>query len=61
MEEEDFSGGPVAKTLSSRVQAGLGLIPGRGTRFHMRQLSVLLPQVKIPHAAMKIEDPECHN
>ena len=43
------------------MQAGLGLIPGQGTRFHMLQLNVLMPQLQIPHAAMKIEDPACHN
>ena len=34
---------------------GPGLIPGQGTRSHTLQLK------KIPHAAMKIEDPEGRN
>ena len=34
-----------------------GLIPGGGTRSYMQQLKVCMPQeLKIPHAAMKIED-----
>ena len=33
---------------------GPGSIPGQGTRSHMLQL-------KIWHAAMKIEDPKCYN
>ena len=41
-----------------RLQApnagGLGLTPGRRTGFHM-------PQLKIPHTTMTIEDPACHN
>ena len=35
----------------------LGLIPGQGTRSHMLQLRVCMPPLKIPHAAMKMEDP----
>ena len=38
---------------------GLGLISGQGTRSHMLQLRVYMPQPKILHAAMKTEDPEC--
>ena len=49
----DLPGGPVAKT--SRFQCrGLGFNPWSGTRSHM-------PQLKIPHAAMKTEDPEYCN
>ena len=40
---------------------GLGLIPGRGTQFHMPQLSVCMPQLKIQHATVKREDPACGN
>ena len=32
---------------------GPGSIPGQGTRSHMPQLGVLMPQLKIPHAATK--------
>ena len=45
---EDFPDGPVAKTPYTPSAGGLGLIPDQGTRFHM-------PQLKIPHAAMKIK------
>ncbi|TEA37084.1 hypothetical protein DBR06_SOUSAS210251, partial [Sousa chinensis] len=31
-----------------------GLIPGRGTRSHMLQLRVCMPQLKILHTATKI-------
>ena len=41
-----------------RLQApnakGLGLIHGHGTRSHM-------PQLKIPHGTIELEDPPCHN
>ena len=33
---------------------GPSSIPDQGTRSHV-------PQLKIPHAAMKMEDPVCHN
>ena len=56
----DFSGGPVAKTPPSQLR-GPGSIPGQETRSHMLQLRVRMPQLKIPHAATKIEDPECCN
>ena len=36
--------------LTARKAGGLGLIPGQGTRYNM-------PQLKVLHAAMKIEDP----
>ena len=36
-------------------------IPGQGARPHMPQLRVCLLQLKIPHATVKTEDPECHN
>ena len=38
-----------------------GSIPGQETGSHMLQLRVYMPQLKIPHAAMKMEDPECCN
>ena len=53
----DFPGGPVAKTLSSQCgMGGLDSVPDRGTRSHMLQLGVHMPQpkilqLKIPHAA----------
>ena len=31
----------------------MGLIPGQGTRFHILQPRVLMPQLKISHAATK--------
>ena len=40
---------------------GQGLIPGQGTRSHVLQLRVRMVQVKIPRAAMKIQDPMCHS
>ena len=39
----------------------LGLIPSQGTRSCMQQLTVHLPQLKIPQAITKIKDSECHN
>ena len=33
-----------------------GSIPGQGTRSHVLQLGVHMPQRKILHAAMKIQD-----
>ncbi|TEA37243.1 hypothetical protein DBR06_SOUSAS10010019, partial [Sousa chinensis] len=33
---------------------GSGSIPDQGTRSHMPQLSVRMPQLKIPHIANKI-------
>ena len=43
------SAGPVAGTLRSQCR-GLGLIPGRGTRSHVLQLRVCVPQLKTPCA-----------
>ena len=43
----DFPGGLVAKTLSSQCR-GLGLIPGRGARFHMPQLTSSRATTKAP-------------
>ena len=52
----DFPGGLVAKTPCFQCN-DLGSIPGRGTRSHMLQLRVHVPQLKIPHAAMKTKNP----
>ena len=49
---QDFPGGPVTKTPCSQHR-GLGVIPRQGTRFHMPQPRVCMPQLKIPHAATK--------
>ena len=38
---------------------GPGSIPGQGTRSHMPQLRIRMPQLKIPHATTK--DPMCRN
>ena len=45
--------------LRTRNAEGLGSIPGQGTRSHMPQLRVRVPQLKIPHATTK--DPVCRN
>ena len=45
----NFPGGPAAKTPAPKAGCP-GLIPGQRTGSHMQQLRVL-------HAAMKIEDP----
>ena len=50
----DFVGGPVAKTLCSQYR-GPGSILAQGTRFHMAQLTAPMPQLKILHAATKME------
>ena len=47
----DFPGGPVAKAPAPNA-GGPTLIPGQGTRPHMPQVSVCMPQQK---------DPTCHN
>ena len=49
---KDFPDAPVAKTPHSHCRS-LGLIPGQGTRFHILQPRVLMPQLKIPYAATK--------
>ena len=41
--DRDFPGGPVAKTPHYQ-RRGPGLIPGQGTRSHMLQLKVCMPQ-----------------
>ena len=50
----DSPGGPVAKIPSSQCR-------GQGTRSYLLQLRVCVPQLRILHATMKIEDPECWN
>ena len=40
---------------------GPSLIPGQRTRFHTPEVRVCVPQLKISHAAGKIEDPMCFN
>ena len=47
---QDFPGGPVAKTMHGPNARGLGSIPGQGTRSHMPQLRVCMPQIR-PGAA----------
>ena len=49
----DLPGGLVVKTLCSKA-GGPVSITSHGTRPHMLQLKIL-------HAPMKMEDPECHN
>ena len=40
---------------------GPNLIPGQETRFHLLQLRVCMPQVKILHPTMKMDDPAYHH
>ena len=40
---------------------GLGSIPGQGTRSHIPQLTVCIPQLKILYATTKTEYPMCCN
>ena len=47
--------------LCAPSSAARGPIPSQGTRSHMAQRRVLMLKLKISHAAMKTEDPECHN
>ena len=47
--------------LHAPNERGLGLIPGQGTRSHVLNLRVYMPQLKIPHATMKIKNPMCCN
>ena len=46
-----FPSGPVARTPHSQCK-GTGSIPGQGTRSHMLELGVYMPQLKIRHAAI---------
>ena len=54
-----FPGGPVAGRLHAADAEGPGSIPGQGTRSHMLQLRVAMPQLKIPHGTVKMADPTC--
>ena len=40
---------------------GLGSIPCQGTRSHVLQPRIHMPQLKISHAATNVKDPTCHN
>ena len=40
---------------------GPGSIPSQETRSHVLQVRVCMPQLQIPHAAMKSDDPECQS
>ena len=53
----DFPGGPVAKTDPCRHPStgGPGSTPCQGTRSHMPQLRVRVPQRKIPHVTSKTQ------
>ena len=54
MQARDFPGGPVAKTSHSHAGAP-GLIPAQGARSHVPQLRLFVLQLKVPHAATKIQ------
>ena len=56
----DFPSKPLVKTLPSNAGA-VGSIPGQGTRPHMLQPRVCMPQLKIPHAPAMTEDSECRD
>ena len=58
--ELEIPGGPVAKTSRSQ-RRDPGSIPGQGVRSHMLQLRLSMPQSKILHTAMKIDDLEGHS
>ena len=58
--EVDFPGGPETNILHYNSGA-LGSIPGQGTKSHMPQLRMFMPQLNIPHVARKTEDTKCHN
>ena len=40
---------------------GLGSIPSQGTRSHVLQPRIHMPQLKISHATTNVKDPTCHN
>ena len=62
-EEREGGTSLVAQWLRLQVlnEGNWGSIPGQGTRVYMLQLRVHMPQLKIPHATMKIKDPTCCN
>ena len=45
--------------LDTPSAGGLGSILGQGTKSHMLQLRVRVPQLNILHAAIKIKDIAC--
>lgn len=47
-----FRSGPETKTPCSQYM-GWGSAPGWGARFHMPQIRVSMPQLKIPNAATR--------
>ena len=53
--DRDFPGGPGAKMPRSQT-GGLGSILDQGTRSHVWQLRVHMPQLKTTHAAAKTWD-----
>ena len=55
----DFSGVQWPRLHAPHAR-GSGLIPDQGTRSHLLQLRVPKPQLKIPYAATKMEDPKCN-
>jgi len=62
-QQQQQKGGPMVKWLRfyNPNSGSPGSIPGQGTRSHMPQLRVRMPQVKISHAATKIKDLGCHS
>ena len=55
-----FSGSLVAKTLHCQCM-GLGSIPNHGTRSHMSQVRVQMPELMILKATVEIKYPMCCN
>ena len=53
----DFSDGPVAKTPGFQCRGPRGSILGQGTRSHMPQLGVHMPELKSADPACCSEDP----
>ena len=54
IDDGDFPGCPVAKTLCSQCRGPVS-IPGQGTRSHMAKLTVRSLQLKIPNDATKTQ------
>ena len=52
-QSQDFSGGPVVRTLCSQSRGGPGSTPGQGTRSRIPQLRACMPQLKVLHATTK--------
>ena len=55
-----FPGGPWIRFCAAKA-GGPGSIPAQGTRSHMLQGRVRLPQLKILNVATKIKDPKRHS